>query len=102
MIRIVLLSVTVLFQSLCHVYRMVAPSKINRLSRIMFFSTGSPLISRQMLVTTLFTNSGMNWILDGGADELWDEYVSALKNAGLDEFVAIYQAMYDRSQGGNK
>lgn len=44
----------------------------------------------------------MNWILDGGADEQWDEYVSALKNAGLDEFVAIYQAMYDRSQGGNK
>ena len=29
----------------------------------------------------------MNWILDGGADEQWDEYVSALKNAGLDEFV---------------
>ncbi len=44
----------------------------------------------------------MNWILDGGADEQWDEYVSALKNAGLDEFVAIYQAMYDRSQGGNQ
>ena len=44
----------------------------------------------------------MNWILDGGADEQWDEYVSALNNAGLDEFVAIYQAMYDRSQGGNK
>lgn len=41
----------------------------------------------------------MNWVLDGGADEQWDEYVSALKNAGLDEFVAIYQAMYDRSKG---
>lgn len=41
----------------------------------------------------------MTWILDGGADEQWDKYVSDLKAAGLDEFVAIYQAAYDR---GNK
>lgn len=38
----------------------------------------------------------MNWILDGGADEQWDEYVASLKNAGLDEFVSIYQGVYDR------
>lgn len=43
----------------------------------------------------------MNWILEGGADEQWEEYLSALKAAGVDEFVSIYQAMYDRSKGGN-
>lgn len=41
----------------------------------------------------------MSWVLDGGADEQWEEYKAALKAAGLDEFVAIYQGAYDR---GNK
>ena len=38
----------------------------------------------------------MAWILDGGADEQWDEYLAALNAAGLEEFVAIYQSAYDR------
>ena len=27
----------------------------------------------------------MQWILDGGADETWDNYISELKAAGLDD-----------------
>lgn len=44
----------------------------------------------------------MSWILDGGADEQWDEYIAALKTAGLDEFVAIYQTLYDRCMSALK
>lgn len=44
----------------------------------------------------------MSWILDGGADEQWDEYIAALKAAGLDEFVGIYQGVYDRCMNALK
>lgn len=39
----------------------------------------------------------MTWVLDGGADEQWNEYLNALNAAGLDEFVTIYQAAYERA-----
>lgn len=36
------------------------------------------------------------WILDGNAEASWDDYLTELKNSGLDEFVNTYQQVYDR------
>lgn len=38
----------------------------------------------------------MNAILQGGADDLWDQYLSDLKSAGVEELVATYQSAYER------
>ena len=44
----------------------------------------------------IVTSYTMQWILDGGADETWDNYISELKAAGLDDLLATYQQAYDR------
>ncbi len=36
------------------------------------------------------------WILDGGIDDEWDTYVSTLESAGLQNYLDIYQSVYDR------
>ncbi|MSS13943.1 extracellular solute-binding protein [Porcincola intestinalis] len=38
----------------------------------------------------------MNAILQGGADNLWDQYLNDLKSAGVDELVDTYQGAYER------
>ena len=38
------------------------------------------------------------WIVRGGVEKDWDGYVSALKQAGIDDLVGIYQAAYDRNK----
>lgn len=38
----------------------------------------------------------MRWILEGNADESWDQYLSELNAAGLDQMVAAFQQAYDR------
>lgn len=38
----------------------------------------------------------MEFILDGTADDAWDSYLSELDNAGLPEFLEIWQTAYDR------
>lgn len=35
------------------------------------------------------------WIVEGGADTEWDEYIAKLQNMGLDEMRQIYQDAYD-------
>ena len=37
----------------------------------------------------------MQWVLDGNIDETWDQYLEDLKNTGVDEFVALFQGVYD-------
>ena len=36
------------------------------------------------------------WILDGGVDAEWDGYLAELEAAGLQDYLAIYQSVYDR------
>ncbi len=36
------------------------------------------------------------WIVEGGIDEEWDDYLQELETIGLSEYLAIYQAAYDR------
>lgn len=50
----------------------------------------------QPQVKNIVTSYTMQWILDGGADETWDNYISELKAAGLDDLLATYQQAYDR------
>ena len=37
-----------------------------------------------------------HWLRDGGVDEEWDSYISALDSMGLQEVVDAWQAAYDR------
>lgn len=36
-----------------------------------------------------------SWVMDGGIDETWDQYLEDLKAAGVDELVQIFQTSYD-------
>lgn len=36
------------------------------------------------------------WLLNGGVEEQWDEYVSQLKSLGIDDVVKCWQDAYDR------
>lgn len=38
------------------------------------------------------------WILDGGIENDWDTYLSQLEAAGLQEYMDLYQSVYDRYQ----
>lgn len=37
-----------------------------------------------------------HWIVDGGVEEEWDNYVSTLEQMGLEDLVSIYTTAYDR------
>ena len=37
-----------------------------------------------------------HWLSDGGIEDEWDDYVSAMDSMGLQEVVAAWQAAYDR------
>ena len=52
----------------------------------------------QTEVKALVDEKRAAWIVRGGVEQDWDAYVAALKQAGIDELVSIYQAAYDRYQ----
>ncbi len=37
-----------------------------------------------------------HWLTDGGIEDEWDDYVSAMDSMGLQDVVAAWQAAYDR------
>jgi putative aldouronate transport system substrate-binding protein len=47
-------------------------------------------------ISTLVDEKRAEWIVRGGVEEEWDEYVSQLESMGLDDYVAVYQSAYDR------
>ena len=47
-------------------------------------------------ITALVEKKKAEWIVRGGIEEEWDEYVAQLEDIGLEEYVGIYQAAYDR------
>lgn len=55
-----------------------------------------------ILQTQIFENvvdpTRRGWIVDGGVDEGWDQYIEDLESAGLDEFIEIVQKTYDASK----
>lgn len=42
------------------------------------------------------------WLFKGGAEKEYDEFVSTLKDMGIDELIQIHQAAYDRYQANLK
>ena len=40
-----------------------------------------------------------HWIVDGGIDEEWDDYVAEIKEMGLEGVLEAYQSAYDRFYG---
>jgi len=43
-----------------------------------------------------------NFIVKGVTDESWNEYLNTLKNIRLDDYVALYQSVYDRYLTANE
>jgi len=44
------------------------------------------------------TETSANWIIYGGAQEEWDQYLKTLESNGMNEVVAAWQSAYDRYQ----
>jgi len=47
-------------------------------------------------IKTLVDEKHAEWIVHGGVEDEWDDYLGQLKSLGLDDYVATYQAAYDR------
>ena len=53
----------------------------------------------QPQLKNIITSYKMQWILDGNADETWEQYKSELNAAGLEQYLSILQTGYDRYKG---
>jgi putative aldouronate transport system substrate-binding protein len=47
----------------------------------------------------LVTRTFSNWVVEGGIDEGWDEFIAEMERVGLPRYLAIYQRAYDASLG---
>jgi putative aldouronate transport system substrate-binding protein len=50
-------------------------------------------------LTNLIRNKYASWIIDGGIDGEWEDYLAKLEKLGIDEYIAIYQRSYDHWAG---
>lgn len=46
-------------------------------------------------LTNILNSYTMQWVMDGNIDETWDQYQQDLKDAGVEEFVALFQNVMD-------
>lgn len=71
--------------------------EIESVPKMMFTLEEQQVIARiYPQVANVVDTFQMNAILQGGADDLWDQYLSDLKSAGVEELVATYQSAYER------
>lgn len=49
-------------------------------------------------VDTYVDKKIVEWFANGGVEEEWDAYIRELHNMGVDTYVSIYQAAYDRQK----
>ena len=49
-------------------------------------------------VDTFVKKKMTEWFANGGVDEEWDSYIQELHNMGVDTYIEIYQAAYDRQK----
>ena len=54
------------------------------------------LSQMETYVNNLVNSHVTKWLMEGGVNEEWDSYQAALKEAKLDEVLAVYQTAYDR------
>ncbi len=50
----------------------------------------------QPQIKNIVNSYRMQWILDGDADETWDQYLAELDAAGLPQLLEVFQGAYDR------
>lgn len=54
-------------------------------------------ISRiQSTISNIVQRYTVQWVLDGNADSTWDNYLSELKAAGVNDLIQTFQGAYDR------
>lgn len=54
------------------------------------------LTQMEVYVNNLVNAAVTKWLMEGGVEEDWDGYLQSLKDAQIDEVLAVYQAAYDR------
>lgn len=63
-----------------------SPDELNRLSAI------------YVDISSYVTQMASKWVVEGGIDKDWDDYLKQLKAMGLDDFMKIQNDAYDRYQ----
>jgi putative aldouronate transport system substrate-binding protein len=53
-------------------------------------------------ITDYTSEKAASWIVNGGIEEDWDNYVAQLNKMGLQDVVAAWQSAYDRYDGARK
>ena len=67
------------------------------LPRLFFLQEEQNTISQIVpQLKNIVSSYSAKWMMDGGVDEEWDAYLKDLNAAGLDEYLRIYQTVYDR------
>ena len=71
---------------------------------VAFDFMGKKTTYRQMVdkIDKCARESLANFIVKGVTDESWNEYLNTLKNIRLDDYVALYQSVYDRYVEANQ
>ncbi len=64
----------------------------------LFFTTEEQNAISQIVpqIQNIVSSYSAKWMMDGGVETEWDQYIADLKEAGLDEYMTIYQGVYDR------
>ena len=52
----------------------------------------------QPTISDIVRRYTIQWVLDGNADETWDDYISELEAAGVEDLVGTFQGAYERFQ----
>lgn len=67
-------------------------------SPMLWFSTDEQAQINQVLpqLNNIYDATLQRWIIDGGADTEFEQFKAELEAAGLNQFLSIYQAAYDR------
>lgn len=48
-------------------------------------------------LNSILSTYAAKWIVEGGVEDSWDEYLGELNRAGLERYLEIYQEAYDRT-----
>ncbi|MNV94069.1 hypothetical protein D3C71_1888290 [compost metagenome] len=71
----------------------------NAFPKTYFTAEESDQISRYLTdIDAYVSKMYAKWMLSGGIDKEWDDYVKKLNDMGLDKMMKIYQTVYDRYQ----
>ncbi|GAA4865717.1 extracellular solute-binding protein [Paenibacillus vulneris] len=75
-----------------------APSLVNNgFPKTYFTAEESDQISRYLTdIDGYVGKMSAKWMMSGGIDKEWDDYVKKLNDMGLDKMMKIYQGVYDR------